>query len=217
MFVGHYALGFYLKKRNNSVPLWLILLGVQLVDLFWAIFIALGIERASYNAEASVFLRPLYEYYPYTHSLFTNVTIALFVAILVYRFINRKWATIAGIAVLSHWFLDLIVHVPDVPLFFDSFKVGLGLWNFPVISLLFELLLLTAAFWYLKRDIESVRTRKWIWGIYLFLAIFYFASFFAPAVEPTTIQLGIFGLLIYGGIPAVAYFAERMKYSKKGV
>jgi len=34
-------------------------------------------------------------------------------------------------AVLSHWFLDVIVHIPDLPLTpFGDFKVGMGLWNY---------------------------------------------------------------------------------------
>lgn len=212
MFVGHYALGYYLKAKNNYVPLWLIFLGVQFVDLLWAVFIFLGIERASFDPDASsVFLRAVYEYYPYTHSLFTSISIALLAAFVVHKLFNKKWAVVTGIAVISHWFLDLLVHIPDVPLFFDSYKVGLGLWNYPVLTLFLEVALLTLGLWYFVKAEEDKRTKKWAIGIYLFLAIFYVGSFFAPAVPPTTTQLGIFGLLIYGGIPVLAYFAESKK------
>jgi len=211
MFVGHYALGFYLKKKNMGVPLWLIFLGVQFVDLLWAIFIMLGIERASFNPDASVFLRAVYEYYPFTHSLITSATIALLASYLVYKLFNKKWAIVTGIAIVSHWFLDLIVHAPDVPLFFDSYKLGLGLWNFPVLTLLLEVGLLTAGLWYFLKSLEDKRTKKWVIGLYLFLTIFYIGSFFAPAVPPTTMQIGIFGLLVYAGVPALAYFAEKKK------
>jgi hypothetical protein len=34
-------------------------------------------------------------------------------------------------AVFSHWILDLVVHRPDLPLYDNAAKVGLGLWNFP--------------------------------------------------------------------------------------
>jgi hypothetical protein len=101
--------------------------------------------------------------------------------------------------------------VPDVPLFFDSYKVGLGLWNYPVATLLLEVVLLTVGLWYFLKDQDSKRTKIWASGIYAFLAIFYVGSFFAPAVPPTAIQIGIFGILIYGGVPVLAYFAERKK------
>ncbi len=212
MFIGHYALGFYLKGKQNYVPLWLIFLGVQFVDLLWAVCIFFGIERASFDPEASsVFLRAVYEYYPYTHSLFTSVTIALLAAFVVYKLFNKKWAVVTGIAVVSHWFLDLLVHIPDVPLFFNSYKVGLGLWNYPVLTLLLEVALLTAGLWYFLRDEQNKRTKKWAIGIYLFLAIFYVGSFFAPAIPPTPVQIGIFGIIIYGGVPFLAYLAEKKK------
>ena len=169
----------------------------------------MGVERASYDPEASVFLRAVYEYYPYTHSLFTNVTIALLVSYIVYKFINKKWAIVTGIAVLSHWFLDVIVHVPDVPVFFDSLKIGLGLWSYPLLTLVLEVGLLTIAFWLFLKNLTTTRTRKWAIGIYLFLTIFYVGSYFAPAIPPTPYQIGIFGLLIYGGIPVAAFFAEK--------
>ena len=32
-------------------------------------------------------------------------------------------------AVLSHWLLDFLTHRPDLPLWPDATRVGLGLWN----------------------------------------------------------------------------------------
>jgi hypothetical protein len=36
-----------------------------------------------------------------------------------------------GGAVFSHWVLDMLVHRPDMPLYDNSAKIGLGLWNLP--------------------------------------------------------------------------------------
>jgi hypothetical protein len=47
------------------------------------------------------------------------------------------------VAVFSHYPLDVLVHVPDLPLLGnDSPKLGLGLWNNPVITMLLELVVL---------------------------------------------------------------------------
>lgn len=209
MFIGHYAAAYVLKGSRETVPLWLVLLCVQFVDLLWAIFIFLGIERASYDPAASVFLRAVYEYYPYTHSLVFDVVIASLVGLVVYKLCNREWAIIAGIAVLSHWFLDVIVHSPDVPLLFDSYKVGFGLWRYPVFTLIMEVALFTAGLWFVLGH-TRIQKMKWVLvGVYAFLSVFYVATFFAPPVEPTTTQLGIFGLLLYGGVPLTAYILER--------
>ncbi len=35
----------------------------------------------------------------------------------------------------SHWVLDFVVHRPDLPLFDDASKVGLGLWDAPLLAI----------------------------------------------------------------------------------
>ncbi len=63
-------------------------------------------------------------------------------------FHSRRLSVIAGLVVFSHWLLDLIVHLPDLPLFFaGSPKVGFGLWSTGpgmVISGVLEVALLAA-------------------------------------------------------------------------
>ncbi len=34
MFVGHYAVGFALKRHHREIPLWLLFISVQIVDVF---------------------------------------------------------------------------------------------------------------------------------------------------------------------------------------
>ena len=38
----------------------------------------------------------------------------------------------------SHWILDFVVHRPDLPLYDNTAKVGLGLWNRPALAFLLE-------------------------------------------------------------------------------
>ncbi len=43
---------------------------------------------------------------------------------------NAKTATLLGACVVSHWFLDWVVHLPDLPLTpRGDARYGLGLWN----------------------------------------------------------------------------------------
>ena len=55
---------------------------------------------------------------------------------------RRSEAVWVGAAVFSHWVLDLLVHRPDLPLYDDTMKVGLGLWNHPALALALEAVLL---------------------------------------------------------------------------
>src|SRR5713101_7304105 len=68
MFVGHYGVSFAAKKAEPSIPLWVLFLAVQLLDVLWAPFVLMGIEnvRIVPGFTAS---NPLDLYYmPYTHS-----------------------------------------------------------------------------------------------------------------------------------------------------
>jgi hypothetical protein len=60
--------------------------------------------------------------------------------------------------------------MPDMPLFFDSFKTGLGLWQFPRAAFLFELTLLILAGYYLLKG--SNRIKRHVILIILFIVGF---------------------------------------------
>ncbi len=85
-------------------------------------------------------------YMPYTHSLPGALAWAAAAGIL-YRLITgsvRGGVLVAG-AVFSHWPLDFLVHRPDLALYDDAAKVGLGLWDNPYITLALEGALLLGA------------------------------------------------------------------------
>jgi hypothetical protein len=121
---------------NRDVPLWVLFIAVQLLDVFWAPFVLLGIEKARIVPGITA-SNPLDLYYmPYTHSLvaaviWSAVGYGLF---RLWRGSARGAAALVGVAVFSHWILDFIVHRPDLPLYDDAAKVGLGLWNLPVLA-----------------------------------------------------------------------------------
>ena len=78
----------------------------------------------------------------------------------------------------SHWVLDLLVHRPDLPLYDNSAKVGLGLWNVPAIELPLEALILLGGMWLCFRDNLSRAKGTFVFGVVLVAVQVY--SFFAP-------------------------------------
>jgi hypothetical protein len=72
-------------------------------------------------------------------------------------------ALVIALAVLSHWFLDLVVHTPDLPLLGDnSPKLGFGLWNNALITFILEGVLVLAGTWfYMCRTRTSTVTGKY--------------------------------------------------------
>jgi membrane-bound metal-dependent hydrolase YbcI (DUF457 family) len=146
MFVGHYGVSFAAKAVEPRLPLWALFLAVQLLDIAWAPLVLLGVERVGIVPGITA-SNPLDLYYmPYTHSLVAAGLWSLAAAA-----VFRLWGPAApgvravllvGLAVFSHWILDFVVHRPDLPLYDDTVKVGLGLWNRPVLALLLEAALL---------------------------------------------------------------------------
>src|SRR6266699_2265027 len=144
MFVGHYGVSFAAKKAEPAIPLWVLFIAVQLLDVLWAPFVLLGIEKVRIVPGITA-SNPLDLYYmPYTHSLLAAIGWSV-VAFLVYRVVRPvppRAAAIVGVAVFSHWVLDFLVHRPDLPLYDNAAKVGLGLWNRPVLAFGLEITLL---------------------------------------------------------------------------
>jgi hypothetical protein len=184
VFVGHYSVSFLTKRVDDSIPLWLLFLAVQWLDVMWAPFILLGIEKARIVPGFTA-TNPLDLYYmPYTHSLVAALLWS-FAAAAAYRAIRHAPASsslLVGVAVFSHWILDFIVHTPDLPLYDDSMKVGLGLWNHPVLASGLEVLLLFGAMvLYLRRKPRN-RTGIMIFGVAM-LGIQAYVFFGPPPVS----------------------------------
>jgi hypothetical protein len=129
---------------DRHVPLWVLFIAVQLLDVIWAPFILLGIEKVRIVPGITA-SNPLDLYYmPYTHSLIAALVWSA-AGYGLYRFWRRptgRSATLIGLAVFSHWILDFVVHRPDLPLYDDTAKVGLGLWNRPALAFGLEAALL---------------------------------------------------------------------------
>src|SRR5712664_3748308 len=110
MFVGHYGVSFAAKRGDRSIPLWVLFLAVQLLDVFWSFFVLVGIEKVRIVPGITA-SNPLDLYYmPYTHSLVAALLWSL-AAYFLYRLAaprSRKAAAfVVAAAVFSHWILDL--------------------------------------------------------------------------------------------------------------
>src|ERR1700694_3704481 len=69
MFIGHYGPSFAIKAIRPAIPLWLLFIAVQLVDVAWAVLVLVGMEKVRIVPGITA-SNPLDLYYmPYTHSL----------------------------------------------------------------------------------------------------------------------------------------------------
>lgn len=210
MFVGHYGVSFAARRFYPSVPLWVFFVAVQLLDVVWAPLILLGIEhvRIVPGITAS---NPLDLYYmPYTHSLVAAVAWAgaAYLGWRVWRARGAAAGAAAAVAaaVFSHWILDAVVHRPDLPLYDNTAKVGLGLWNQPIAAFALEsILLLGGAALYVRMS-GARRTAVWIFAAGM-LAVHTIAFFGAPPETPVMAAVMAFGS--YAILAGVAAWIER--------
>ena len=130
MFLGHFAVGFGAKALAPETSLGSLFLAALLPDLLWPTLLLLGVERVWIGPESTEVMPLNFEYFPFSHGLALVVVWGVLVAV-VYLVLRQyaRGAVVMGLAVISHWFLDLVVHHPDLPLYPGSTRYGLGLWS----------------------------------------------------------------------------------------
>ena len=184
MLLGHYAVALAAKRYAPRTSLGTLILAAQFLDLIWPVFLLIGWERVHVVPglmKASPFD---FEHYPITHSLL----MALVWGALLgggYHVFRRypRGATAIAVAVVSHWFLDLLMHRADLPLWpGSSTKLGLGLWNSVGATLFIELALLAVGvviYVGVTRPRDNVGTRS-LAGFIAVLLLLFFIGLFAP-------------------------------------
>lgn len=182
MFIGHFGVGLGAKKIDSKPSLGTLFFASQFIDLLWPIFLLLGIEQVIIEPGNTVFTPLNFIYYPFTHSL-AGVVIWGFIFGVVYFLIkkNYKTAILLGLLVISHWILDFITHAPDLPLIPGlELKVGLGLWNSLIFTLLFEVAIFSVGlFYYLKvTKAKNKQGNYGFWGLIIFLLVIYIMNVF---------------------------------------
>lgn len=184
MFAGHFAVAFAAKRFAPRVSLGTLFLAAQFVDLLWPSLLLLGVERVRI-APGITAMTPLdFEYYPFSHSLLAVLGWAVALALVHFVVRRQRWdAMVVGITVASHWFLDALVHRPDLPLYpGDSPMLGFGLWQSVPGTLLLELSLFAAAAgWYLGTTRPRDATGRWAaWGLLATLLVIYLGNVLGP-------------------------------------
>ena len=196
MFIGHFGAGFAGKKFSKSASLGTYFMAAQWVDLIWPLLLLLGIEKAEIKTGTTA-LTPLdFTYYPFSHSLFGVIVWAVLFGIVYFLFKkNLKNALILGALVVSHWFLDLIVHIPDLPIFPGyNLKVGLGIWNSLAATVIVEgLIFVVGVYLYFQTTKAKNKTGLYsLVALIVFLIVMYISNLVGPP-PPSIEAIGIVG------------------------
>lgn len=209
MFIGHWAPALAAAAITPRAPrLGPLFIAAQLVD--WAFFalVLTGTERMRITPEISV-MNPLDLFHmPYTHSLLGSAVFAAGFAGLLWTLSkDRNAALIGGAVVLSHWFLDLLVHVPDLTLAGSPPKLGLGLWNYPLFEIPLELGITFGALWWYNRNRRPAPGRVLVLGAVLL--VLQAANWFGPVASEVTAGTSLLALFAFGLITLIAWWVGK--------
>ena len=180
MFIGHFGLGMAGKRVDHQPSLGTLFLAAQFIDLLWPFFLIAGLERVAIEPGNTAFTPLDFVSYPYSHSLLAVLVWALLFGVVYYLIRrNMRGALLLSCLVISHWLLDFITHRPDLPLSFsEEVKVGLGLWNQTMATIIVEVTLFAVGcYLYLT---STTPLNKWgniaFWSFVVFMVLVYFMN-----------------------------------------
>jgi len=194
MFIGHHGVAFAAKAAAPRASLGVFFLATMWLDLVWPVLVLANVEMVRI-VPGLMRMSPFdFVFYPYSHSLLFAVLWALLFNV-VYGYATRDWqvGALAGLVVLSHWFLDALVHRPDLPLFPGSGSFGLGLWNSMAGTLALEFLFFGIG---VLLYFRATRARDWIgsiglYGLITLLVLLYLSTLISPPPpNPTVLAWG---------------------------
>jgi len=198
MFIGHFAVGFAAKRFAPHSSEAVLLAAPLLADVLWPVLLLLGWEQVRIDPGNTRFTPLDFVSYPWSHSLMMLCVWATAFGVIYYA-ITRYWlgAVAIWIGVVSHWVLDWVTHRPDMPLYPDGARYGLGLWNSIAGTMVVEIAMLALGVWmYVRATRAKDRIGRWAFIAYvvLLLVIYVADRFSAP---PDNV-----GEIAWGGVAA---------------
>lgn len=217
MGVGHAAVALGASRVAPRINTGILIFAAFLADFLLGVFGALGMEQAHVPPDFAT-RHYLTFTFPYSHGLVALTGWGLlFGGICCWmsrRDRVRVFWVIAAL-VFSHFILDGLVHVPELPLLGqNSPKVGLSLWNHMSVELTIESLMALAGlviYW-------KGGTRVSRWGMASFLVLLTALTWTqlvstTPPTNPELVPTWIIAPLIFSAIP---YAFDRKRLAVQG-
>jgi membrane-bound metal-dependent hydrolase YbcI (DUF457 family) len=216
MFLGHYGVAFAAKRVAPRTSLGALTLAAQFLDELWPILLLLGVEQVRIapwliRRQSSTFpservplsMTPLdFIHYPYSHSLLMAIVWGVLIGFSYYLLRRyRRGALVMAALVVSHWFLDLPVHRPDLPLWpgANSPEFGLGLWNHIAATYVIEFGIYAIGIGiYLRTTRALDKIGSWgLWAYIIVLALIYISSNGAPPPSERALAWTALGIWLF--------------------
>jgi hypothetical protein len=215
VFVGHIGAGLAVKRFEPRLNLGALLFAALFADaLLWTL-VLLGVE--SVGALVDTGRGRFFTFvFPYSHGLAASLAWSA-LAGLVGWFAQggaagrARLACALAAAVFSHFVLDVIDHVPDMPLLGEgSAKLGLGLWRDMPAAIAVELAIAAAGLALYLSGVRRSRGRTaLVAGLTLAAALLTAAGPYAPGLPPPAAVLAATSLVTVFAVVLVGFVLER--------
>jgi hypothetical protein len=217
VFLGHYGIALGVKRFAPRTSLGALVLAAQLPDEIWPILLLTGGEKVAIVPDRPATLRLAFVSYPITHSLLMEVVGGLLLGLLYYALRkDRRGALFLAMLVPSHWVLDFLVHVPDLPLWPGGPRVGLGLWQSLPATLALEAFFFGAGLLYYLRATRP-RNKSGTYGLWVFVLLLlagYVSSLAGSA--PRDVHALAYTVVSLWLFPALAYWIDLKRSASNG-
>ncbi|MFZ1685475.1 MAG: hypothetical protein WAU88_15265 [Candidatus Zixiibacteriota bacterium] len=211
MFIGHFGVGLGAKRVAPAVSLGTLFIAAQFLDLLWPTLLLIGTEHVALSPTPTRTMPLDFVDYPISHSLLVVGLWSLLLGTGYWFIKRRKVAAITvGLLVLSHWLLDLIVHIPDLPLYpGNSPMVGLGLWRSPIATTIAEggFFVVGMALYLKSTKARDKIGSIGIWILIGLLVAAHLGNLFSP--PPTDVNVVAWGAQLMWLIVLFAYWVDR--------
>ncbi len=211
MFIGHFGLAFAAKRAAPRTSLGVTFLAAQFADMLWPILLLAGVEEVRIAPTGNPFLNLEFVSYPWSHSLLMDLLWGALLGILYAAATrDRRGALVVALLVPSHWLLDWVVHIPDLPLTpSGSAREGLGLWRQPMITIAIEsaVFLAGAAIYARTTAARDHIGRFGFASLVVLLVVMYVASLVSP--PPPTPNALAWGALIGWPLTLLPWWVDR--------
>ncbi len=165
MFAGHIGAALAIGRAERRVNIGVFAFAALWLDFVLWTFVLAGWESVTIPPNFASTHQAQFVF-PYSHGLLASIGWSVLAAGVTFAWLRRQtaWrmraALLVGAAVFSHWLLDALVHVPEMPLAgAESAKVGLGLWQSMPVAMAVEGMIVALGLWLFLPDAGLPRAR----------------------------------------------------------
>ena len=171
MIAGHFGFAAMVKARERAAPLWALMLATVWLDIVFIPLLVAHVESVQQLGTHPAYGGAII-HADLTHSLLGMLVLSAALGLAFLPKWGRRVATVVALVAASHWFLDLLVHRPDMPILPENVghlpRLGFGLWTHPQLSACLEMLLVLVGavlYWRAAREASRQAGQNGKWSV----------------------------------------------------